>query len=70
MRVGMGDFQLTTFRPKAQPSLLKALPASRIPVSGMKRKAGSAVEAVSVASAHIFAVAAMAVIAGLVIYAG
>lgn len=61
-RAGMGTVHLTISRSKAPP-------ASRMPVSGLKRKAGPAVEAVSVACAHLFAVAAMVVIAGLVIYA-
>jgi hypothetical protein len=37
-------------------------------IAGLREKAGSAVEAVSVAAAHVLAVLAMIVIAGMVIY--
>jgi hypothetical protein len=40
----------------------------RLKESGLKEKAESAVEVVSIACAHILAVAALVVIAGLVIY--
>jgi hypothetical protein len=40
----------------------------RLKDSGLREKAGSAAEVVSIACAHIFAIAAMVVIAGLVIY--
>lgn len=62
LRAGMGTVQLTISRSRTPL-------ASRMPVSRLKQKAGPAVEAVSIACAHLFAVAAMVVIAGLVFYA-
>jgi hypothetical protein len=44
------------------------LNASRLRESGLREKAGSAFEVVSIACAHILAIAALVVIGGLVIY--
>lgn len=44
------------------------MPMRRLKESGLKEKAGTAIEAVSIACAHILAIAALVVIGGLVIY--
>jgi hypothetical protein len=44
------------------------MPVFRLKQSGLKEKAESAVEVISIACAHILAVAALVVIASLVIY--
>jgi hypothetical protein len=62
-----GDCSLTDIRFKAP--LASRMSMLRLKESGLKEKAESAVEVVSIACAHILAVAALVVIAGLVIYA-
>ena len=44
------------------------MPMLRFKESGFREKAGSAIEAVSIACAHILAIAALVVIGSLVIY--
>ncbi|KAA0075147.1 hypothetical protein CIW50_13755 [Tardiphaga sp. P9-11] len=57
---------MTDTRFKAQ--VASRMPMRRLKESGLKEKAGTAIEAVSIACAHILAIAALVVIGGLVIY--
>ena len=66
MRRHFGDCSLTDTRFKA-PSASR-LAMLRLKDAGLKEKAESVVEVASIACAHILAVAALVVIAGLVIY--
>lgn len=61
-----GDYSLNIPRFKAHTA--SRMPRLRLKESGLKERAESVVEVASIACAHILAVAALVVIAGLVIY--
>lgn len=61
-----GDCSLTDSRFKAQ--VASRMPMLRFKESKLRQKVGSAVEAVSIACAHVLAIAALVIIGGLVIY--